>query len=433
MTPSINHLTDQRTVLMIGSNTSVTKALSSRFARLGIKERVIMSEAGSSKRNSLKEEANQESFWGDVTDPTTIILASQDVDGVMIDLSGLPQTLYMTPSELALNTLQESPTDQPKWQGPQAYLSRVTKEVLGTYKDPIPSPEKHSSWTEPKRVNGQRQVSTSELTPLEIGLLSAPISDTGAIKPLTFLIPSIMVTPQTSSLFSDESLASYQLAGWSPNLIYYDWVTDHLTPNSEETVVIPGELTSALSGILKQLINLKQSHINHFKALIEGQVSFKNLHQTLSLISTNDLVSAAVLIHKLQRGGERYLLRGDQLTWASLTQLCAHLIDAFPPQSATVFSALMTNKSKSSTSIHRIINRLLVSLKGSGPSFKRSKRDPFEELNSTITSLIALSYGGANLSRKIDYFTPLPYEFTWTPVFELLEQEVDLLKANLSG
>jgi hypothetical protein len=433
MTFPKNRLADQHTILMIGSDTAVSKALSSRFARLGIKERVIIGEAHSSNRHSLKENSNQEYFWGEVTDPTTIILASQDVDGVMIDLSGLPQTLYMTPSELALNTLQESATGKPRWQGPQAYLSRVTKEVLGTYKDPIPTPDKHSSWSKPKGVNGEGQVRNSELTPLEIGLLSSPNSDVETSKPLTFLIPSIMVTPQTVSLFSDESLASYQLAGWSPNLIYYDWVTDHLTPTSEGEVVIPGELTGALSGILKQLINLKQSHINHFKALIEGQVSLKNLHQTLSLISTNDLVSAAVLIHKLQRGGERYLLRGDQLTWASLTQLCAHLIDILPPQSATAFSALMTNKSDSSTSIHHLINRLLVSLKGSGHSFKRSKRDPLEELNSTITSLIALSYGGANLSRKRDYFTPLPYEFTWTPVFELLEQEVDLLKTNLSG
>ena len=392
-----------------------------------------------------------ERFWGSLVTPMDVILACDEVDGVVVDLASLSPAARTRVDKLGEERGEvERSLHNDHWRGPQRAVSRLFQQALGTYRPATELPKQHSSWRGSSSLissasllnSGLRQeVSQYSLQgyPLFEGLLSGIQERYERPLPLTIVTPSALYNASNTPLFSDESLAAYQLAGWSPNLIFYDWVLDHLgqrfsndvDQRKRKTEDI-GDMSRALIGIVTHLCHLKVYNNLYFQRLLENKLSLGHLDQGLSLVSIDDLISTVMLIHQLPLSGERYLLRGDQLTWKSLTQLCAHLIDELPTSALNVVSrqlsvGLTEPREGAGNHYPSWLHAIIKALR----SYSSQPHSPVSSLRSEITNLISLSHGGANINRDQSYFSPLPQQVEWSPILSVLEREVSQLVMRL--
>ncbi len=439
-------------VLHLAQNSPVALGLSKRIARLGLRERVIIDH-----QKTQKQTKDQDIFLGDWNDPMTLLLALQDVQGVFVDLSSLSRSLYTTDSSkrgLSQDQKQESQEAKAnklwEWQGIQRSLSKGVKELLGTYKAPTPSPQKHSSWDNKNRDNKNRdnqQKSSEQKASLDQAVLSYALknsslpfdhfsnpstnhNETEREKPLTFLVPSVSFDQNIASFLSDENLASYQLAGWRPNVIFYDWVLGKLGSEfgSEQDNTklvnpsVPGVLTSTLAGIFACVATLKLKKNDQFTALLEGKSRLSRFSQPLSLVDLDDLVSVAMIVHQTRVSGERYLLKGDRLTWFSLIQICAHLVD---PLSAQELHHLAQMNALQLDRTWKLTHFLKTLSKNSSPLKKTFGSVALSELSQVVEKLIHSSKGGALAHGHGVEFSPLPHHFACSPITNVLSDKLD--------
>ena len=421
-------------VLLIAQESPVSLALSDRLTRLGIKERIIRSH----KKTRLENPSHRECFLGDWNDPMTLLLALQDIQGVFVDLSSVPSELYTTKEQIDQNLKSQVSHGKTvkgtnrlwEWHGLQRSLSRGVKELLGTYKPPSPTPEKHSAWYEKKKTKQLTSERPLDQSVLSYALLNSSATSTQVEKPLIFLVPSVCFDEQIRIFLSDENLASYQLAGWRTNIIFYDWLVGDLRPKSssvaihnlnDETIKSPGVLTPLIEEIFIGMSQLKSVNSALFSSLLEGEARIGGREQALCLVDLSDLISVALIVYQTQVSGERYLLRGDRLTWSSLMQICAHLID---PLTANHLNKLnQINPHQLSTTWQ--LTQLLQKASRQASSFKDLfKTDPLEELNQRIESLLQKSTGGALTQGHGFEFSELPHQFSASPIVTILEEKL---------
>ena len=447
-----NNRDQAQKVLVIAQESPVSFALSDRLARLGLRERFVINK----KLTGHSYSNNRELFLGDWYDPMTLLMALQEVQGVFIDLSSLPCELYLTKKqeERTHSEVQNQKDELSKlgvgnrlssiwkWNGLQAFLARAVKELLGSYKPPTPSPSKHSTWKKEKETTQKEQGFSLDESLLSYVLLNSSSSSFQSEKPLTFLVPSVRFNKAISLFLNDETLASYQLAGWRTNIIFYDWFVSDLATYSMVDLQttshsyldvgfpnFPGFLTPTIEGVFTCMAQLKSENPTVFNGLLDGQSRLHKMEQALSLVDLDDLISVALIIYQTQVSGERYLLNGDRLTWSSLMQVCAHLID--PLSASDLYKLSKINPQELSSTWQ--LTQLLKRVNGQPKAFKEFfKSDPLLELNQRLESLLQSSTGGALVQGHGFEFSALPHQFSASPIITVLADKLQrfLAKSN---
>ena len=241
---------------------------------------------------------------------------------------------------------------------------------------------------------------------------------------------------------NDETLASYQLAGWRTNIIFYDWFVSDLATYSMVDLQttshsyldvgfpnFPGFLTPTIEGVFTCMAQLKSENPTVFNGLLDGQSRLHKMEQALSLVDLDDLISVALIIYQTQVSGERYLLNGDRLTWSSLMQVCAHLID--PLSASDLYKLSKINPQELSSTWQ--LTQLLKRVNGQPKAFKEFfKSDPLLELNQRLESLLQSSTGGALVQGHGFEFSALPHQFSASPIITVLADKLQrfLAKSN---
>ncbi|MAD61850.1 MAG: hypothetical protein CMH49_10130 [Myxococcales bacterium] len=445
-----NNRDQAQKVLVIAQESPVSLALSNRLARLGLRERFVIDKklAGHNYAN------NRELFLGDWYDPMTLLMALQEVQGVFVDLSSLPSELYLSKRQEAKadSEVHNQKTELSKlgggkrlnriwqWNGLQALLAKGVKELLGSYKPPTPSPSKHSTWKKEKGITQKEQSFSLDQSLLSYALLNSSLSSFQSEKPLTFLVPSVRFNEAINLFLNDETLASYQLAGWRTNIIFYDWfVSDLATCSSvnQQTTSdhhldmgfpdFPGFLTPTIEGVFTCMAQLKSENPTVFNDLLDGQSRLHKMEQTLSLVDLDDLISVALIVYQTQVSGERYLLNGDRLTWSSLMQVCAHLID--PLSTSDLDSLSKINPQELSSTWQ--LTQLLKKVNGQPKALKEFfKSDPLIELNQRLEGLLQSSTGGALIQGHGFEFSALPHQFSASPIITVLADKLQRFLAT---
>ena len=443
---------------MIGHESCLSLKLIARLERVGFLVRVILDSRRPATFQGAHLPVSVEKFWGDLEDPMSIMIASEDAHIVIVDLASLSPDSSQEISQMSRPN--QLPITQP-WRGTQQFVGEAFRRLLGTYKDPAQPPMIHSSilkqTTYPVKTESEKTLSLLEKFPLFEGLSLCGSStfkhqqfehNQVVERPLILISPSLIASSTASPILGDQALASYQLAGWSPRILCYDWVIDHFGQRYSDQLQadLPlensakkpspfkgdcaGDLSDTILSLLYYLCGLRLSKPKVFASFLEGHLSLKHLDQSLSSVGVADLVSATLILIHLEDGDTRHQLSGGVLTWRSLTQLCAHLIDELsPPLISEVRSRLapllhIFERGKEHKSLHRLTRALRKQ------SFKG--KEPLAALNLTITKLIARSDGGADQRRDEALFSSLSHRFTPKPITIVLGQELRALISHLS-
>ena len=394
-----------------------------------------------------------ERFWGDSQDPMSLLLACEDVDCVIINIAAIG----VKKSDITFGEKSPPPLSKPfYWEGAQRRVGALFKRRSKTDREGELLSRNLSTdeTSEPHHATDEKSDSdvffedfplfkTFTLSPIDLPSSLHFIPNPLGEKALIFICPSILAGSEARLPLGDRAFASYQLAGWSPNLICYDWIVDHLGQryldrsqsliakiNSSTYKEKAGDLSGAILSLFYSLCDLKLSREEVFNGFLEGQLSLSHLDQKLSFIGVNDLVTATLILAQTHSSGNRYLLDGGTLTWRSLTQICAHLIDGLSPvltqEIRFRLKALLyvSHESHSSSPLKRLTRALRRQA--------NSDRGALFALNLTITDLIARSDGGAEMNRDTRRFTSLTHRFEPSSVSTILERELRSLITRLS-
>ncbi len=88
-----------------------------------------------------------ERFWGSLVTPMDVILACDEVDGVVVDLASLSPAARTRVDKLGEERGEvERSLHNDHWRGPQRAVSRLFQQALGTYRPATELPKQHSSW-----------------------------------------------------------------------------------------------------------------------------------------------------------------------------------------------------------------------------------------------------------------------------------------------
>ena len=126
-----------------------------------------------------------------------------------------------------------------------------------------------------------------------------------------------------------------------------------------------------------------------FSSLLEGETRIGEREQALCLVDLSDLISVALIIYQTQVSGERYLLKGDRLTWSSLMQICAHLIDPLTENNLNKLNQInpqQLSKTWQLTQLLQKVSRQAISFKD------LFKSDPLGRTESTYRKLTTKVY-----------------------------------------
>ena len=420
--------TPPRALLLSGPSAhpdQLSARLGARLRRVGwitreVRERPPRSSSAQSHETPLT--STHEYFWGDLTDPMTLVLATEDCQSAIIDLTRLPTRLW-SPPEHEQETHLSSPRAPRVWRGSQAWTGKVILGALGRRGATYEVPTRHSTWREGDAPSSPLK----QVSPLQDALSISPLSARAQARPLTFLAPTSMLGDLRLDLLSAEALNTYSRASWSPRVICFDWTLgDALSALDRPSDL--GELDRFIAELLLKLLALKRRSPQLIAKLLRERIT--GLHeQPLAVIGVEDLVSATLLLHQRGQDLTSYWARGDRLTWGSLTQICLYLIDELDATAAQHAYISLTDKLQSDDGAHRWswrrqLTRLLSSL-------SQYQRAPINAFLVEFKELASRLRGGGTSARVTAHLAPLPQHFNWTPAHTLLEDQVRRLLHKL--
>ena len=353
-----------------------------------------------------------ESFWGDLNDPMTLVLAAEHCQSALIDLSQLPSRLWSVPSSTPSNPLHP----RFKWRGSQQWVGGVILDALGQRGATYEVPTRHSKWYETTGTSSN----SKQTSPLYEALCTPPLSPRTRARPLTFLVPTSMLGTLYADFLSAQAFEDYTQAYWSPRILCFDWTLGDTLSALERPIVI-GEIDHFIAELLLKLLDLKRRSPQLIADLLRDRLSGFN-ELPLAVIGIEDLISATLLIHQKGLTGTSYWARGDRLTWGSLTQICLYLVDELDDSAVkTAYQSLAHKLDRGDTTARHAWWRRPTEVLRSLSHYQRS---PINAFLVELKELASRIRGGAAPQQVTDQLNVLPEHFNWTPAHTLLEDQV---------
>ena len=408
-------------VLTVGGDHALCGVISARLSRLGMTERMVLDQSNvPSPPTQSTTPSTIEYAWADLSTFTSIPILTRDVDAVIIDLSSTPSQLTNLPPVHLEQVKDHQDIVKSKWLGTQRWVGHQLLGIFGRRGSPNLPLTHHSSWQDK-----QDSSPPPDSSPLSLGLSAPQNQKSKTIRPLTFLIPSSRLNQHSAEYLSAVAFDAYRRVGWRPKLLCYDWFTSKISTPSEaaKDTQARGDLSSLISFIFATLLTLRSNAHNVFTDLLEGRSSYAFSQRPISLITTDDLVSATMFVHQQQVGQDRYWVKGNQLTWGSLFRTVAYLIDDLEPSDrmqAQVYLANVTQPLQQNKNL-RGIEGLIHTLRSTLSPNRVKAEHLLTELDRVTQDRTRVQIDERFSSR----LTPLPNHFEWEPIHLTLKQQLD--------
>jgi hypothetical protein len=352
----------------------------------------------------------------------TLALANEHSMGMILDLSAIPRSLWdpsgadpsseETLDDEAQGQLMRAASRALTWRGAQRGVGWLILGLFGRRGAQYDTPNRHSSW----RETSQDEPPPAERSALRAALSAQPLRPLTRTRALTILAPAALLTTLERDLCSSEAFDAYERAMWVPRVLYYDWTLGDMDVSTSLDQQIPplGELDLFMRALIARLLELRSRSPELVASLLRDRL--RGLaDQPLSLIGARDLISATILIHQRGHARGRYWARGEQLTWGSFTQMCAHCVDDLDDARAAELTQLLSPRGQGhgrspwwSLSVEWLKSRA---------THKRSSTD---ELIAELRRLASTPRGGPAPQARSAQLEALPSSFNWTPAHTLI-------------